>query len=108
MKIEGVRDTMAHKHDKNHPGPCHHAEVPRLRRIAGQVEGIRRMIEEDRSCADILAQLRAARAALKTVEANVLETHLRSCVTEAFEQGGAEAMEDKIAELKDLFKRFEA
>lgn len=91
----------------SHANPCHHSELPKLNRIAGQIEGIKRMVEEHRYCPDILTQLRAVRAALKTVEANVLETHLRHCVAEAMAHGSKKQKDDKIAELKDLFKRFD-
>lgn len=91
----------------HHDHPHHHGELPRLNRIAGQVDGIRRMIAEERHCADILTQIRAARAALKTVEANVLETHLQSCVRDAMSGGDKAEIDAKIEELKDLFKRFE-
>jgi DNA-binding FrmR family transcriptional regulator len=91
----------------NHPHPHHQGELPRLNRIAGQVDGIRRMISEERHCTEILAQIRAARAALKTVEANILETHLQSCVRDAMSSGDKGAIDAKIEELKDLFKRFD-
>lgn len=91
----------------DHEHPHHHGELPRLNRIAGQVDGIRRMIAEERHCTDILAQIRAARAALKTVEANVLETHLQSCVRDAMNGGDQREIDAKIEELKDLFKRFD-
>lgn len=86
----------------NHP--CHKAEITKLNRIAGQIEGVKRMIEDGRYCTDILAQLRAARAAIRTVEAHILETHLHHCVAEAMDTGNAQ---DKIDEIKDLFKRYD-
>ncbi|MCB1721970.1 MAG: metal-sensitive transcriptional regulator [Rhodospirillales bacterium] len=84
--------------------PCHNAEIPKLNRIAGQIEGIKRMIEDGRYCPDILTQLRAARAAIRTVEAHVLETHLHHCVAEAMTADNAQ---EKIDEIKDLFKRYD-
>ena len=96
--------TASHAHDDH---PHHHGELPRLNRIAGQIDGIKRMIAEERHCTDILTQLRAVRAVLKTVEANVLETHLQSCVRDAMTGGDKAEIDGKIEELKDLFKRFE-
>ncbi|MBU0859730.1 MAG: metal-sensitive transcriptional regulator [Alphaproteobacteria bacterium] len=93
----------AHQH--NHPD--HFGELPRLNRVAGQIDGIKRMIGEDRHCTEILAQIRAARAALKTVEASVLESHLQSCVRDAMTSGDQAEIDAKIEELKDLFKRFD-
>jgi DNA-binding FrmR family transcriptional regulator len=87
--------------------PCHSSKIPKLNRASGQLEGVKRMIEEGRYCPDILTQLRAARAALKSLEADILETHLQSCVTEAMKHGSKETQDQKIEEIKNLFKRFE-
>ena len=86
--------------------PDHSKELNRLNRIAGQVDGVRKMIEEQRYCTDILTQLRAIRSALHSVEANILEAHLSSCVADALHSGDSTVQEAKIAELKDLYKRF--
>lgn len=96
---------MGALHNHNHPD--HGGELPRLNRVAGQIDGIKRMIGEERHCTEILAQLKAARAALKTVEANILEAHLQSCVRDAMSSGDPAEIDGKIEELKDLFKRFE-
>ena len=52
----------------------------RLNRIEGQVRGIVRMVEDDRYCVDVLAQIQAVRAALARVESEVLKDHLDHCV----------------------------
>lgn len=92
---------------KEHKHPCHHEELPKLNRIAGQIDGIKTMIGEHRYCPDIITQLRAARAALRTVEAKILETHLQHCVTDAMMTGNKKETLAKIEELKNLFKRFD-
>lgn len=89
----------------NHP--CHKSELKKLNRIAGQIEGIKKMIDEHRYCPDILTQLRAARSAIKSVEASILECHLQSCVTDALASGDKKAATQKIEELKYLFKRYD-
>ena len=91
----------------NKKHPCHSGELPKLNRISGQIEGIKRMIDEGRYCPDILTQLRAVRSALRSVEANVLEAHLHHCVSDAIESGDAKKAEAQIEELKTLFKRFD-
>lgn len=93
--------------ENTHANPCHHEEISRLNRIAGQVDGIKAMIMQGRYCPDILTQMRAVRSALKSVEANILERHLQACVTDAILHGDSTEQTDKIAELKTLFKRFE-
>lgn len=87
--------------------PGHHAELKRLNRIGGQIEGIKKMIEDHRYCPEILTQLRAARAALRSVEANIFETHLQHCVAESLTGGKQKDTQAKIDELKELFKRFD-
>ena len=93
--------------DLNSETPCHTAELSRLNRISGQIEGVKRMIEEHRYCPDILTQLRAVKSAIRSVEANILETHLQHCVTDAMVNGNKKEKEKRIEELKDLFKRFD-
>ena len=87
--------------------PHHDVELPKLNRVGGQIEGIKRMISEGRDCTDILTQLRAARAAIRRIEADILETHLKNCVAEAILSGDAAETEAKIEEIRSLFKRYE-
>ena len=87
--------------------PDHSVENPRLNRISGQVDGVKKMIEENRYCPDILAQIKAIRSALKSVEANILERHLSGCVKEAIESGTQKQRTQKIEEIKELFKKFD-
>ncbi|MDR1873991.1 MAG: metal-sensitive transcriptional regulator, partial [Synergistaceae bacterium] len=54
--------------------------VRRLKRIEGQVRGIIKMVEEDKSCEDILIQIGSAKAALHKVGQIILEGHLHHCV----------------------------
>lgn len=85
--------------------PNHEAELPRLNRILGQLEGVRKMIAENRYCPEILIQLKAIRSAIRAVESNILNRHLQACVAQSFDNEEAKA--EKIAELKMLFDRFE-
>lgn len=73
----------------------------RLRRIEGQVQGLQRMVEAERYCPDILAQVAAARRALSGVSRELLRNHLKHCVTDAIRAGGKEGEEtcDALAEL---------
>lgn len=80
----------------------------RLRRIAGQVAGIQRMVDEDRYCVDVLLQIAAVRAALDQVGKLVLGGHVETCVAEAFRSGRPEERERKLAELLEVFSRFGA
>ena len=77
----------------------------RLNRIAGQVRGIARMVEDDRYCIDILTQLQAARAALSRVESELLKGHLGHCIEAAIVGGDANEQRRKASELIQLLER---
>lgn len=85
--------------------PDHQENLPRLNRISGQIEGIKKMIEDNRYCPDILIQIKAVRSALRAVESKILAKHLQHCVAQSF--NSEEDREKKIAELQTLFDRFE-
>lgn len=80
--------------------------LARLRRIAGQVEGIARMVEEDRYCVDVLLQIAAAQAALGQAGKLVLRSHVETCVSDAMATGKPVARKQKIDELMQVFSRY--
>lgn len=82
--------------------------LTRLRRAAGQVAGIQRMVEEERYCVDVLLQIAAARAALDGVGKLILGAHVETCVAEAFASGGRGERQRKMDELMEVFARFGA
>jgi CsoR family transcriptional regulator, copper-sensing transcriptional repressor len=75
----------------------------RLRRIEGQVSGIRRMREEGRYCIEVLDQVAAVRAGLEAVALLILEEHVDGCVSQAVEQGEGHA---KAVELLSAVRRY--
>jgi DNA-binding FrmR family transcriptional regulator len=77
----------------------------RLNRIAGQVGGVARMVEEDRYCIDVLTQIQAIRAALARVEGELLREHLGHCIEGAIVSGNAGEQRKKAAELIELLER---
>ncbi|HET8842698.1 MAG TPA: metal-sensitive transcriptional regulator [Ktedonobacteraceae bacterium] len=74
--------------------------LKRLSYIEGHVAGIRKMVEEDKYCIDVLRQTHAVRKALEKLEALILEGHLRTCVPEGI-KGNRE--EEVIQELIQLY-----
>lgn len=82
----------------------HSAELKRLRRIKGQVEGVERMIQEKRYCPEIVNQIKAIRSALKSLEVNVVEGHLRHCVKQAVTSQNPSVIQEKIEEIVLLMK----
>ena len=86
--------------------PNHTAELARLNRAIGQLEGIKKMINEERYCVDILMQLKAARSAVKNIEMNVLERHMQMCLVKASKSGDDNEINNKVDELTKLIKNF--
>lgn len=71
----------------------------KLKTVRGQIDGIIRMVEDDRYCIDISNQLMASIAILKNINKDVLEAHLRYCVLEAFDVGNPSEKAEKIEEI---------
>lgn len=78
----------------------------RLKRIAGQVGAVQRMVEDDAYCVDTLTQVAAASGALGKVSEIILESHIRSCVADALREGSQSDKDQKLEELIALFRKF--
>lgn len=91
---------------KQKPHPDHSKQAVALNRAIGQLNGVKQMIEERRYCVDILTQLHAARAAIRSLELSILNTHIGHCVTAAAQASATKKAEEKLSELKDLLKRY--
>ena len=91
--------TKTDPHPESDPGYIDHKDQlhNRMRRIAGQVNGIERMIAEERYCIDILTQISAAQAALDKVALALLEDHAHHCVVGADEENRAEKTTEMMA-----------
>ncbi|GBD32578.1 MAG: hypothetical protein KatS3mg081_2520 [Gemmatimonadales bacterium] len=77
----------------------------RLARIRGQVEGLQRMVQDERYCPDILQQFAAVHRALRAAESELLKNHLERCATRAIAQGGQTAQQVRN-EIVELFYRY--
>ena len=79
-----------------------HTQVTRLLKTArGQIDGILKMIEEDRYCLDVSHQLMATQSILKKANRMVLKAHMDCCVREAVESGAPEEKLEELAVLLD-------
>ena len=78
----------------------------RLRRLEGQVTAVRRMVEEEKYCVDILLQISAVQGALGKAGQMLLGTHVETCVANAFESGSKKEREKSVEELMDVFSRY--
>jgi DNA-binding FrmR family transcriptional regulator len=77
--------------------------LSRLNKIEGQVRGIRKMVEEDRYCPDVLQQIAALKSAADGVALLLLEDHLKGCTAEAIRAGDGEG---HVREVMDIMRRF--
>jgi len=73
--------------------------------LIGHLEGVKRMIENDKYCIDIILQNEAVISALKKVNEMILENHLNTCVTQAIKNKSEKERKKKIKELLELFKK---
>ena len=84
--------------------PDYGKHIPRVNKAIGQLNGIKKMIEEGRYCPDIIMQLRAVSSACQSLEIIMLQKHLESCVMDAFQLNDKNAQKEKIRELTNLYK----
>ena len=114
---------MEEKMDKKADGPkpegnaekchCHYKATPRdagelrqlqnrLKRMMGQLNGISRMLDENRYCGDILVQVAAVESALQNFSYLVLQEHLETCVAEEIQKGNMQVVDEAVELIKKL------
>ena len=76
--------------------------INRLNRINGQVNGVKKMIKEDSYCNDILIQLSAIKNSVQSLSNELLDSHLRTCITKDLQKGNLDAVDEVV----NLFKKF--
>ena len=96
--IENVNSHPGYHDDKR-------AVLARLKRIEGQVRGLQRMVTDDTYCIDVLTQVSAATKALQSVAVQLLDDHLRHCVTNAVQSDDREESERIITEASRAIER---
>lgn len=78
--------------------------INRLNRIEGQIRGIRKMVENDEYCADILVQSAAANAAINAFNKELLASHIKGCVARDIRAGKDETVDELVTTLQKLMK----
>ena len=78
--------------------------VNRLNRIEGQIRGIKRMVESDTYCTDILIQVSAVNAALNSFNKVLLANHIRTCVADDIKAGKEETIDELVVTLQKLMR----
>ncbi|MDP6823556.1 MAG: metal-sensitive transcriptional regulator [Dehalococcoidia bacterium] len=76
--------------------------INRISYIEGHLAGVKKMVEEDRYCVDILKQTYAIRRAIEKLESNLLDGHLHSCVIEGVREGRSDEVLGELVELYGL------
>ena len=76
----------------------------RMNYLSGHLEGVKKMLREDKYCIDIIKQNEAVIAAIKKLNQMILENHLNTCVTEAIKGKSEKERKNKIKELLEIFK----
>lgn len=79
--------------------------IKKLNIVRGQIDGIIRMLEDERYCIDISNQLMAATSALKGINRDVLGAHLRHCVRASVESRDEELIEEKMEEITKVIDK---
>lgn len=78
--------------------------INRLSRIEGQVRGVKKMVESNAYCTDILVQVSAINAALNAFNRELLSEHIRTCVADGIREGRDETVEELVETLQKLMK----
>ena len=79
--------------------------LKRMAYVEGHLQGVRRMIEDDQYCVDVMKQMYAVRRAIEKIEQQMLSGHLHHCVVDAIEGGRSEPVIDELLELYALANR---
>lgn len=89
---------------KHREGEEYKKLINRLNRIEGQIRGVKKMVEEDRYCIDIINQVSAISSALNSFNKVLLADHIQSCVVQDVEAGSSEKVEELCETLQKLMK----
>ena len=106
---------LEHPHDHEHPHEHHHGyahfhspeekkrQLNRLSRVIGHLQHVKKMIEADEDCADVLNQLSATRSAITGLGKEIMNEHIRHCISHALEEGDMEAVEEFQKAIEKFF-----
>lgn len=78
--------------------------ISRLNKIEGQIRGLKKMIEEDSYCDDILTQISASKGALNGVSKLVLENHMKNCLVRDIRENKEETIDELLITIERMLK----
>ncbi|EGK06991.1 protein of hypothetical function DUF156 [Desmospora sp. 8437] len=105
---EKVNEGACETHEErksHHPDRVKSNLTSRLNRIEGQIRGVRRLIENDTYCDDVLTQIAAVQSALNSVSRILLEGHMKSCVVERIREGDDEVIDELMVTVHRMMKK---
>jgi len=104
-----IHDHANHEHDQAEHDAAktdtRNDAIKRLSYIEGHLSGVKKMVEEDRYCVDVLRQTFAVRRALQKLESQLIDGHLRTCVVDGVKQGREEQVLSELVELYEIADR---
>ncbi len=100
-----------HTHEHDHPHSYAHYHAPeekkrqlnRISRVIGHLQHVKKMIEADEDCADVLTQLSATRSAITGLGKEIMNEHILHCISHALEDGDTTALEDFKKAIEKFF-----
>lgn len=102
----GIAHDHAHTQGHKHPHVHENQKLVsnRLARAIGHLQKVKRMVDENEDCSEVLIQLAAVRAALESTGRVILQDHIRHCIVDAVEEGDEQAITDLCAAIDKFFK----
>ena len=100
-----IHEHHSHKGHETTKAATQDDAVKRLNYIEGHLAGVKKMVEEDRYCVDILRQTFAVRRALQKLESQLINGHLRTCVVDGVREGREEQVLSELVELYEIADR---
>ena len=110
LHAQGIPHTHAHADGDGHGHDHHHSSEHirrvsnRLARAIGHLESMKKMVEEDRDCAEVLVQLAAVRSALTNTGKVILKDHMDHCIVDAVEHNDWKAIEELNRAIEQFIK----
>ena len=96
--------TEAHSHSHPHVHESKKNVVNRLASAIGHLEKVKRMVEDDCDCAEVLIQIAAVRAAIENTGKVILQDHIQHCIVDAVEEGDDQAIASLCAAIDKFMK----
>ena len=96
--------TEVHSHSHPHVHESKKNVVNRLARAIGHLEKVKRMVEDDCDCAEVLIQIAAVRAAIENTGKVILQDHIQHCIVDAVEEGDDQAIASLCAAIDKFMK----